>query len=196
MVVPDAGDTIKQAVRIDAGSAVRTGVRVTGQVGDGRHAARDVDFYRINLARGQRLVVDLDAASLPVKSSLDGYLRLFNANGKQVAFNDDFNGSTDSLLSFTAKTAGLYYVGVSGYGNAAYNPTKAGSGRAGSTGGYELAFSIQAASQAGSMVTIMGFADRPSGEERSTDRPRPSLQAAFAAMAQMLPDVPRRGVRR
>ena len=196
VVVPDAGDTIKQAVRIDAGSAVRTGVRVTGQVGDGRHAARDVDFYRINLARGQRLVVDLDAASLPVKSSLDGYLRLFNANGKQVAFNDDFNGSTDSLLSFTAKTAGVYYVGVSGYGNAAYNPTKAGSGRAGSTGGYELAFSIQAASQAGSMVTIMGFADRPSGEERSTDRPRPSLQAAFAAMAQMLPDVPRRGVRR
>jgi hypothetical protein len=194
VVVADAGDTLKQSVRIDAGAAVRTGVRVTGQVGDGRFGARDVDFYRISLARGQRLVVDLDAASLPVKSPLDGYLRLFNANGKQIAANDDFNGSMDSLISFTAKNAGVYYVGVSGFGNASYNPVKAGSGRNGSTGGYEIAFSLQSASQTGSMVTIMGFADGPSGEDRSAPRSRPSLQAAFAAMTQMWPDDSRRSV--
>jgi len=177
VIVTDAADTMSKAVRIDAAAIVRSGVRLPGQVGDGSRGAKDVDFYRITLARGQRLVVDLDAASLPVKSPLDGYLRLFNSNGRQVASNDDFNGSADSLISFTARTAGTYYVGVSGFGNTSYDPTRAGSGRNGSTGGYEIAFSIQAASQIGSTVTVMGFADAvPS--RRSL-----SLEAVFAAMA-------------
>jgi subtilisin family serine protease len=177
VIVTDAGDTIAKAVRIDATAAIRSSVRLPGQVGDGSKGAKDVDFYRISLARGQRLVIDLDAASLPVKSPLDGYLRLFNSSGRQVASNDDFNGSADSLISFTARTAGTYYVGVSGFGNSSYDPTRAGSGRTGSTGGYEIAFSIQAASQIGSTVSVMGFADA------APSRRSLSLEAAFAAMA-------------
>lgn len=177
VVVTDAGDTISKATRIDVNAAIRSGVRLPGQVGDGSRGARDVDFYRISLARGQRLVIDIDAAGLPVKSPLDAQLRLFNSSGRQVASNDDFNGSVDSLISFTARTAGTYFVGVSGFGNASYDPTKAGSGRTGSTGGYEIAFSIQAASQIGSTVTVMGFPDA------APSRRSLPLHAAFAAIA-------------
>lgn len=176
VVTADAGDTMAKAVRIDTNAVVRSGVRLPGQVGDGSRGAKDVDFYRISLARGQRLVIDLDAASLPVKSPLDAHLRLFNSSGRQIASNDDFNGSVDSLISFTARSAGTYYVGVSGFGNSSYDQGRAGSGRNGSVGGYEIAFTIQAASQIGSTVTVMGFADA------APSRRSLSLQAAFAAM--------------
>ena len=58
--------------------------------------------------------------------------------------NDDALGIRDSFITFTATTAGTYYVGVSGAGNTAYNPRRGGSGRAGSTGRYEISLRFDA----------------------------------------------------
>ena len=80
-----------------------------------------------------------------------------------MAANDDSGGSVDSYLSFTARTAGTYFVGVSGYGNTAYNPALAGSGRIGSTGVYELVLRAGATTAGRSVggVRVMGFRDEP-----------------------------------
>ena len=48
------------------------------------------------------------------------------------ATNNDARGSRDSFITFTATTAGTYYVGVSAAGNTAHNPRRGGSGRVGS----------------------------------------------------------------
>jgi subtilisin family serine protease len=168
----DVGDTTATARTVTLGTG---DVRISGRIGDGRFGGRDVDLYAVALAAGQTLVIDVDARSLAGGSTLDSYLRLFNSARRQVAANDDSSGSVDSYLSFTARTAGTYFIGVSGYGNTAYNPALGGSGRSGSTGIYELvlrAGSTTAGRGAGGM-RVMGFRDEPAAVQ----------QATFAALA-------------
>ncbi len=137
----DAGDTLTTAVAVTTTSG---SIRFPGQIGDGAISGRDVDLYRVVLRARQSLTIDVDARGLPASSTLDSFVRLFDSRGRELARNDDANGSLDSLLSVitTTRTAGTYYVGISGYGNSAYTPTRAGSGRAGSTGEYEVSFSF------------------------------------------------------
>jgi subtilisin family serine protease len=165
----DAGDTLTTAAAI---TATTGDLRLAGRVGDGAQTTRDVDLYRVRLAAGQRLVIDIDARSLAGSSTLDSYLRVFDSRGSQLAANDDAAGSLDSYLAFTARTAGTYFVGISGYGNTAYNPARAGSGRPGSTGVYQVAFGFGALPSRGSSVRTAGFRDTTSATAR---------HAAFAA---------------
>ncbi len=166
----DAGDTLTTAAVI---TATTGDLRLAGRVGDGAQTTRDVDLYRVRLAAGQRLVIDIDARTLSGSSTLDSYLRVFDSRGRQQAANDDASGSLDSYLAFTARTAGTYYVGVSGYGNSAYNPARAGSGRVGSTGVYQVSFGFGAIPSRGrGSVRMAGFRDSASVAAR---------HAAFAA---------------
>ena len=168
--IVDVGDstTTAQVVAIAGGEA-----RISGRIGDGRFGPRDVDIYAVTLAAGQTLVIDVDARSLSGGSTLDSFVRLFDATRRQVAANDDSGGSLDSYLAFTARAAGTYYVGVSGYGNSAYNPSRAGSGRVGSTGVYQVSFGFGAVPSRGrGSVRMAGFRDTASIAAR---------HAAFAA---------------
>lgn len=61
----------------------------TSQLDQGRRD-RDVDYFGLDLELGQRIIVDVDAASLG--STLDSYLRIFDENG--VLQNVDVNGVT------------------------------------------------------------------------------------------------------
>jgi hypothetical protein len=165
----DAGDTLAAAAVI---SATTGDLRLAGRIGDGAWGSRDVDLYRVRLAAGQRLIIDVDARSLSGSSTLDSYLRVFDSRGGQLAANDDFNGSLDSSIAFTAKTAGTYYVGISGYGNSAYTASRAGSGRAGLTGFYQVAFGFGSVPSRGGSVRAAGFRDTAAVAAR---------HAAFAA---------------
>ena len=151
----DAGDTLATAAELGISSG---DIRLSGRVGDGSRGTRDVDMFRVTLAAGQTITIDIDASTLSGGSTLDSYLRLFNSAGRQLAANDDDGAFFDSLLTFRASTAGTYYVGISGYGNSGYNPTRAGSGRAGSTGDYQARFALTGAT-AGAGVRIAGFRD-------------------------------------
>ena len=156
----DAGDTIATAAVVGITSGA---LRLSGQVGDGLDGSRDVDLYRVTLAAGQTLVIDIDAQSLSGSSTLDSYLRVFNAAGRQLASNDDAAGSLDSYLSVRATIAGTYYVGVSGYGNSSYNPSRAASGNRGSTGSYQVNFAFSSLAGAAGVARVAGFRDaRPS----------------------------------
>ncbi len=144
----DPGDALGRAHPV---AVAPVGVTLASRIGDGPRGRRDVDLFRITLAAGQRLTIDVAARSLAKPSTLDSVLRLFDAAGRQLAANDDARGSRDSALAFTVPQAGVYYVGLSGAGNAAYNPSRAGSGRVGSTGGYQITFSIAAAAASRSL---------------------------------------------
>lgn len=148
----DAGDTLAAAFTVPAST------RLAGIVGDGSAAGRDVDLYSVVLRAGQALVVDIDARTLPSRSRLDSFVRLFNASGAEVARNDDAQGSLDSYLAFVAPAAGTYYVGVSGFRNSAYNPVTGLNAAAGSTGAYEVAFTFGATSRANA-VRMLGMRD-------------------------------------
>jgi subtilisin family serine protease len=173
-VMPDAGDTFARATNVTTTAGT---IRFGGiTIGDGSNGSRDVDLYRVTLRKGQRLTVDVDARSLATPSSLDSFVRVFNAAGKELARNDDANGSFDSYLSFNATAAGTYFVGFSGYGNSVYNPSRGGLTRSGSTGGYEAAMTFGSTLSGRSIegVRTLGVADAA---------PAPQPAAAFAAYA-------------
>ncbi|MEO1396053.1 MAG: DVUA0089 family protein [Cyanobacteria bacterium J06634_5] len=111
----------------------------------------DVDFYSFNLEAGQSVSLDIDTeevsfleidfrptvypALLEMLQKPDTELRLFDADGNELATNNDGAApgaafSRDPYLEFTADSAGTYYVGVSQLGNRNYDPfvERSGSG--------------------------------------------------------------------
>jgi Ca2+-binding RTX toxin-like protein len=92
------------------------GLRFSGSIS----ANNDVDYIKVHLKAGERLVLDVDSTT----GGLDSILSLRNSADAEVASNDDRGtayggtGSTtgnDSYLSYTAATEGDYYVRVSSY---------------------------------------------------------------------------------
>ena len=120
----------------------------TGTIGDSSHGVRDVDMLRLEARRGDQITVDVRKTA---GSSLNTYVRLFDASGAHLAANDNFGG-TYSLLTYTVLTAGTYYVGISSSGNSFYNPNTAGSGGAGAVGSYTVSIDV-ATDFAGPTVT-------------------------------------------
>jgi hypothetical protein len=139
----DIGDILAAAASLSAAPSTV----VEGTIGDGPNKSRDVDLFKIVVAAGQTLTLDIDAQSLTPKSTLDSVVRLFDADGRLVASNDNDtrsgSASRDSFLTWTAVAGGTYYVGVSGFGNSAYDPrTVTADRRAGSTGNYRLTVTV------------------------------------------------------
>ncbi|NBV44855.1 MAG: hypothetical protein EBR86_04265 [Planctomycetia bacterium] len=129
----DPDDAIDQAIVLGSITASRS---VTGDI----TPALDVDMYAFTVTAGQRIAFDIDR---PAGSGLDSYLRWFDARGNELASNDDGPtpgeaASTESYLEFTFPTAGTFYLGVSGFGNARYNALDGTGDSVGSTGGYTL----------------------------------------------------------
>jgi len=139
----EPNDTTAQAtpVTFDANGTARfSGVTL----GNGLFANLDVDLYRLTLPRGGLITAETFAARLPSPSTLDTYLRLFNANGVEIAANDQTSGR-DSFIDFFVNTGGTYFVGVSGFGNDDYVAATGGTGRNQSLGVYNLALTVQLA---------------------------------------------------
>ena len=102
---------------------------------------KDVDIFRFEVLSPGAVTIEITSnPSNP--DDFDTYLQLFDANGQELAENDDI-GSGNSFSRITRSlTPGTYYAGVSGFNNANYNPTVAGSGISGDTGNYAIQFSL------------------------------------------------------
>jgi hypothetical protein len=139
----DAGDSSSSAVDVGVLTA-GAGISWAGQLGNGFYGSKDVDMIAFTLATAGTVVLDIDAAE--GGSSLDSYLRLFDASGVELIVSDDeaAPGEAASTDSFIVKSlaAGTYYVGVSGSPNLAYFPHTVASGVEGSTGDYELQITL------------------------------------------------------
>ena len=121
---------------LNAGDAL---FRTLGADGGLERGAADVDLYRFVAGGGGALVL---RASVPGEQRTDPFLRVFDAAGNEIAFNDDASPeSRDAGLTVEVTAGQTYYVGVSGSGPAAraYNPIiGAGAGDA-ARGDYVLA---------------------------------------------------------
>jgi hypothetical protein len=71
---------------------------------------RDVDVFRFEGKAGQKVLLEVLAARHG--SGLDSILTLYDAQGREVASNDDIEGSVDSRLEVTLPQTGSYYVSV------------------------------------------------------------------------------------
>lgn len=112
----DFSASISTAGRLNPGSFT------TGNI----ESSMDTDWLRITLADGQRVQVDLEGSPTGRGSLGDTYLRgIYNSSGALIAntSNDDFGGTTNSRVIFTAPSAGDYYVAAGAYssGTGTYN---------------------------------------------------------------------------
>ncbi|MFM2095789.1 MAG: hypothetical protein RIS70_2913, partial [Planctomycetota bacterium] len=124
----------------------------------------DVDMYRFTATAGQVIDFDIDTASNGV-GGLGSYLRLFNASGQQLAYNNDANAPGENNIGFDAylrygfSTSGTYYLGVSNANNSLYDPLTGGNDWA---GGLHTAGAYQLIAQALPVDTDDSFAEATS----------------------------------
>ncbi|QEG01721.1 Thermophilic serine proteinase precursor [Stieleria maiorica] len=160
----EPNDVIANAVDTKLEVSHRGGFFSDGTIGDNNNfltADQDVDFFKVELAVGDRLIVDIDTL-------VDGpatQLRVFDATGTQVAIGEngalathlkpgstvefpltDNANARDGFIDFTALEKGTYYVGVSSAGNETYEAkslTERTTGLGG-TGDYSLGIDVLA----------------------------------------------------
>src|SRR5262249_30602782 len=95
----------------------------------------EVDVYSLAMQRGETIKVSLVAQQNG--STLEGLLRIFDAQGRPLAIDDQQGG--DPRMTFQAAIAGTYYIGVSSAPNDSYDPSIANGGVPGDTIGlYKL----------------------------------------------------------
>jgi hypothetical protein len=85
---------------------------------NGQIAAGEVNRYRFPATKGQRLVISVRARQLVpyVADGVPGWfqavLKLCDANGKELAYNDDFHGSPDPVLYYEIPEDGEYLLTI------------------------------------------------------------------------------------
>ena len=140
----DTNNTIQSAVDTPALDATNNGTELLGRVstdGNVNVGATDVDLFRVNLQSPGRLTVATRA--LAGGTPFDAYLRLFDANGNQIAVADDFGTSLYPILTTdNPLPAGTYFAGISGFENTGYNISNGASATPGETGDYVLTLSL------------------------------------------------------
>jgi hypothetical protein len=85
---------------------------------NGQIAAGEVNRYRFPATKGQRLVISVRARQLVpyvadgVPGWLQAVIRLYDPNGQEVAYNDDFRFNPDPLLYFEVPGDGEYVLTI------------------------------------------------------------------------------------
>jgi hypothetical protein len=102
-----AGHTLATATLLTFNNASRP--FESAQAADFLATSSQQDVYRVALSAGDRVTAAVAAQN--AGSALDSLLRVFDGNGHQVAFNDNFNGRNPQL-TFQASQEGDYYLTV------------------------------------------------------------------------------------
>jgi hypothetical protein len=108
IIEKEPNDTAKNAQRLKLPATVNGRIDRPG----------DWDVFGIQGAKGQEIVAEVLARRLG--SPLDSVLKLTDAAGRQLAFNDDFDDKAagllthqaDSLIRATLPAAGIYYISI------------------------------------------------------------------------------------
>ncbi len=126
-----AGDTPSTLARaVNLGSVTKTAIVRSDSVSP----ADDIDMYKFTARAGQRIGIDIDTIfNGPL--GLGSYLRIFDSQGRALAYNNDRlapgdpppardagSAGFDSYIDYTFSTGGEYYVGVTNWQNRVYNP--------------------------------------------------------------------------
>ncbi|WP_299415484.1 ELWxxDGT repeat protein, partial [Acaryochloris sp. IP29b_bin.148] len=133
----EPNDTLLTATPTNIDAGEKGEFTFNGEIGDNPDVdtSGDVDLYTLELSAGTGVTFDLNTNNSD--SFFDSILRVFDAEGNELAVNDD--AGNGSFIGFLPPADGTYYVGVSGFSNFEYDPEVAGSGSSNnSTGSYEL----------------------------------------------------------
>ena len=101
------GDEIAEAGG-NSSPAAATEIRL-GMTVNGRADANAIDYYKLKLAAGQRVLVE--CAAERIDSRMDATLAVLDAAGRELARNRDTDGR-DPLIDFTAPSEAEYIVAV------------------------------------------------------------------------------------
>lgn len=108
----EGGGTVRADDTVPGSTATTAIAPVGGFIQGSIDSSGDSDWYRITLAAGQTYTFSTILGSLR-----DSILILRDASGAVIAQNDDANASQlFSEITFTAPTAGTYYLDVTGFG--------------------------------------------------------------------------------
>jgi hypothetical protein len=121
------------------GSAVRGELGIDGGFFTG---AADVDLYKFKPSSNGSLTV---TTSVFEAFEADTVIRVFDSKGVEIAFNDNVSEDTRaSSVTVNLVRGRMYYIGINGAGDnpRAYNPSRAGTALAGSTGAYQFSASF------------------------------------------------------
>ena len=140
-----AVDSLRAVIRETSDAAPRPGTAYRMGVGDSFMGtigfSGDEDWVGIRLEAGRSYVFDLRGAGS--RALFDPLLELYSPQGGFLARNDDFGGSLNSRLVFTATQSATYFLSANGYLN--------------STGGYQLTAEIVQPIRPASMDTMAGY---------------------------------------
>ncbi|WP_428938402.1 S8 family serine peptidase [Fontivita pretiosa] len=122
----------------------------------------DVDLYRFLAPASGPIQVRAGALS---SFGADTFVRIFDATGREITYNDNADPRTVDSLIYTGVVRGqTYFIGVSGAGRSprAYDPVRGAGAASGSTGDYQLSISSTFAAITGKRLRIYGTNDRDS----------------------------------
>lgn len=86
-----------------------TTATLTGNVDGEISPASDTDWYRLEVQTGRRYNLAL-AGTGAEGQAIDPMLSVYDAQGNQLAFNDDANGTLNSALRYVPQQSGVVYV--------------------------------------------------------------------------------------
>ncbi|WP_345683058.1 tandem-95 repeat protein [Novipirellula caenicola] len=203
----EGDDTIATAIDTKIGRSHVGAYVDTGTIGDNSGpigAAGDVDFYRVEMEVGDRLIVDIDTSN-----ALDTVLQIFDAggvaqtlaNGLTVMDNatapsylnpgstvanptNDVVNNRDPFVDFTALSTGTYYIAVSSKGNESFDPADLSGRQLGTGGTGDYTISIENYTARGFVMSINNGAINDGGGVRGAD-----LVGTTFTVTQ-IPDVP------
>jgi len=116
-----SGTTIQNVDVTDA-QEISLGSALDAALGEG-----DTDIFQVSVPAGETLVADIETA---VSGEPDTLLGVYDEDGVQVAFNDDYIGR-ESRVSYTSEEGGTYYLVIAPWD--AINPNNATEGPYGLT---------------------------------------------------------------
>jgi Ca2+-binding RTX toxin-like protein len=99
-------------------------------------ASGDVDMARIDLAKGDVLVIDINGQF--GGNPLDSVLRVFDRTGTELAIDDNSGSGGDAELIFSAGGTDRFFFAVSGAGNSAYDGWNGSGTVAGDSGNFTV----------------------------------------------------------
>lgn len=87
-----------------------TQATLTGNIDGEISPAGDTDWFRLQVEQGQRYNLALAGIEDAEGQALDPMLSVYDAQGNQLAFNDDANGSLNSALRYVPTQSGAVFV--------------------------------------------------------------------------------------
>lgn len=83
---------------------------------DGKLGTNDVDYYQFHATPGEQIQVDLQQGTLP-----DPFLGFLDGNCTPLAYNDDFQGSSNARLVLTVPANGILILAATAFDDLGFN---------------------------------------------------------------------------